>query len=265
MQQTQTNSWTSSHCEPSSSRDGDGRVDAPPTLCDAVLAEAYRPTAVKQDGENKQQFSEDDKVSTSNNNNKRALDKSHDSDHKMPSLGSLTYSALFRHSDAGRRLSQSLPSLNYHHRRRHDNFESDGEDLAYDGHNYFDPEGGNDDCRAQWITNVLNQVSQTDHNDCLHTAAAGSSCDAQHDDEQAAAARRLYGYADDDSSLAERFRNEHLGSSPSKRRRTVLRRNSFVIPRGRGLVPGLLDLQTAGKFHFGPTLSGRDVGGEEER
>jgi hypothetical protein len=128
-----------------------------------------------------------------------------------PSLESLTYKALL-HSETGRVMSSSMPALGYVH-------------------------------DEEYIANILQQVPQTDD-------TSDSNVDTLQNEEAAAA----YGYGDEDNSVGRSFPSltDEAASpvSPIKRRR-VMRRNSFVIPRGTSLVAGLIDLQDAGKFHFG--------------
>lgn len=136
-----------------------------------------------------------------------------------PSIERLTYESIFRHRTS-HLLCSSMPDLGY----VHDDLEA--------------REDQND--RVKWIAKVLQNVSQS--SDANESAEELQETDFD--------SRQTYGYDDEPVHVRPSTDEDACRASPTKRRR-VVRRNSFVIPRGRGLVPGLLDLQSQGKFTFG--------------
>ena len=206
----------------------EGRLDNPTTRLshDAVASSNGQPAAVRD--------SLYSKNVSSSSSSKRSLpafdiDDSGPSCSKLDptgeilSLQSLTYDSLVR-KETGRLMCSSMPALGY----VHDEMDEQDDDGQHS--------------RVQWIANALHQV----------THSANSTNDSSFDslpEEEAALARHDYGYGNDSAGRFEQ-KEPSEPASPFKRRR-VMRRNSFVIPRGRGLVPGLLELQDAGKFHFG--------------
>ncbi|GKY96786.1 hypothetical protein MPSEU_000637800 [Mayamaea pseudoterrestris] len=144
--------------------------------------------------------------------------------HHVPSLERLTYHALLRDGN-GRIMSSSMPVLNYTHNDQEEELQDEEQD------------------RGKWIANILKQVPQSPEEAACNDS---NDCNMLHNEATAEA----YGYGDEGGGRSFSVHDAVNLDSSAKRRR-VMRRNSFVIPRGRGLVPGLLDLQDAGKFHFG--------------
>jgi hypothetical protein len=165
---------------------------------------------------------------------------------QQPSLGSLTYEALLRGGETSSRMmmmSRSLPALHYC-------YNNDDKECGDD----------DDDDSESPLQSNLTRIADA----LQHIAETASHDDEDEDEEEdtlqqeeaAAASRSLYGYDNDDDKPNTMMPPLPAHAVPADapmpfKRRRVMRRNSFVIPRGRGLVPGLLDLQTAGKFHFG--------------